>query len=88
VGFANFYRRFIRGFSKVARPLTDLTRQGIQPFKLGTEARIAFRKLQLLFVNAPLLRHFDPQLPTRVITDASGFGIGTVLEQLQAKSGQ
>lgn len=82
LGFTGFYRRFIRGYSKVASPLTDLLRGSkTGPLELPLSARIAFRHLCELFANAPLLRHYDPALPTRLETDASKFAVGAVLTQ-------
>jgi predicted aspartyl protease len=45
IGFANFYRRFIQNFSRICRPLHDLTKQG-QPWTWGTEQDEAFRELK------------------------------------------
>ncbi|RYP44155.1 hypothetical protein DL768_009354 [Monosporascus sp. mg162] len=83
LGFAGFYRRFIKGYSKITAPLTDLLKSSQQPrIKLEGSSLLAFRKLKILFTNAPLLRHFDPRLPIRLETDASDFAIGAVLSQL------
>lgn len=83
IGFAGFYRRFIKGYSKVTAPLTDLLKGDTnKPLQLGPSELEAFSKLKLLFVRAPFLRHYDPSLPTRVETDASAFAIGAVLTQL------
>ena len=80
LGFANFYRRFIEGFSKVCKPLTDLTKKGIR-WQWTEEAQNAFDTLKRRFTTAPILRHFDPALPTVMETDASDFAIGAVLSQ-------
>ncbi len=179
VGFANFYRRFIKGFSKIAAPLTELTkmspsridtdsharvvynvqrnasiafrgtvqrgvvvpprgtrtgtdsharvatnedtdsharvvsnvqRDGVVPsrgtvqrdaaiasrgtktnendskssFVLTPEAKNAFEELKTAFTTAPVLKHFTPELPIRVETDASGYAIGGILSQLHS----
>lgn len=85
LGFTGFYRRFIEGYSKVAAPLTDLLRSGGRPgtFQLGDVERAAFEKLRLLFQSAPVLRHFNPALPTRVEPDASNFALGAVISQCE-----
>jgi hypothetical protein len=57
-------------------------------FTLTQEARDAFEKLKKLFCNAPLLRHFDPELPIRVEPDASGFALAAILTQLQKDDSQ
>ena len=54
LGFANFYRRFIRDYSKVASPLTKLTSVKVT-FRLTEEANMAFLKLKKLFTSAPIL---------------------------------
>jgi len=81
LGFANFYRRFIQGFSKVCKPLTDLTRKGTA-FAWSAVCEDAFQLLKQLFTEGPILAHFDADRPTRVETDASDFALGAVLSQL------
>src|SRR5882762_3639912 len=81
LGFANFYRRFIQGFSKVCKPLTDLTRKGTA-FAWSTVCEDAFQLLKQLFTEGPILAHFNADRPTRVETDASDFALGTILSQL------
>ncbi|ERF68926.1 hypothetical protein EPUS_09504 [Endocarpon pusillum Z07020] len=80
IGFANFYRQFIKGFSKIALPLTKLTRKDV-PFNWGEEARKAFQTLKDMFTSSPVLQHFDPDLPCTVETDASDDACGGVLFQ-------
>ena len=83
LGFAGFYRRFVRGYSKITAPLTELLK-GKDPgwLQLDTRELEAVMKLKVMFTRAPFLRHYDPALPTRVETDASAFAIGAVLSQL------
>jgi hypothetical protein len=78
LGFENFYRRFIEGLSKVARPLTELT-----AFNWAEAARSALATLKHIFYVAPILVHFHPEKPTVVETDASDFALGAVLSQTQ-----
>ncbi|TPX54605.1 hypothetical protein PhCBS80983_g05852 [Powellomyces hirtus] len=80
LGFANFYRRFIQGYSKIAAPLTSLTRKEL-PFKWTAVAQAAFDALKKAFTSAPILVHPDPEKPFFVETDASDFAIGAVLLQ-------
>jgi hypothetical protein len=80
LGFCNFYRQFIKGYSIVATPLTDLTK-GDGPFKWTQAAQAAFEALKLAFESADILRHADPSLPYILETDASDFGMGAVLSQ-------
>uniref|UniRef100_A0A8C6P7M8 Gypsy retrotransposon integrase-like protein 1 n=3 Tax=Nothobranchius furzeri TaxID=105023 RepID=A0A8C6P7M8_NOTFU len=81
LGFANFYRRFIRNFSQTAIPLTNLTSTN-RPFVWSTEAEAAFQKLKKLFTNAPVLHRPDPQLQFTLEVDASDTGVGAVLSQV------
>lgn len=59
IGFANFYRRFIRNFSDVAKSLTVLFKQN-QSFSWGTEQQTAFDELKKAFTTSPVLIHPDP----------------------------
>ncbi|KAK3569659.1 hypothetical protein QTP86_002643 [Hemibagrus guttatus] len=88
LGFANFYRRFIRNYSSVAGPLTSLLRR--QPKKLSwmDQACTAFLQLKERFTTAPILRHPDPELPFVVEVDASCSGLGAVLSQWHGKPGK
>jgi Reverse transcriptase (RNA-dependent DNA polymerase)/RNase H-like domain found in reverse transcriptase/Integrase zinc binding domain/Retroviral aspartyl protease len=80
LGLANFYRRFINGYSRIARPLTDLTRKDVR-FGFSDAARTAFNSLKREFTSFPTLRHFDPLKPCTVSTDASDFAISGVFQQ-------
>ena len=70
LGFANFYRRFIKNFAEVAAPLTRLT--GNMSFRWTQEEQDAFDKLKKIFISEPVLAHFDPDRETVVETDSSG----------------
>lgn len=78
LGFANFYRRFIKSYSKVTSPLTRLLRKGIN-FEWTTKEQEAFDDLKKRFTTAPILQHFQPDLPLVLETDASDFAIAGVL---------
>ena len=80
LGFANYYRRFIEGFSTVAAPLHHLTNKDVT-FKWIEECQIAFDTLKQKLVDSPLLSY--PVADTTFIldTDASNVGIGAVLSQ-------
>jgi hypothetical protein len=83
LGFIGFYRRFIKGYSKITTSLTERTKGNqSSSFQLNTSELSAFRRLQVLFTQEPLLRHFDPALLIRVKPDASTYAIGAMLTQL------
>ena len=81
LGFANFYRRFIEGYSKIAGPLSELTKKD-QGFQWSSKAREAFDNLKKKFTTAPILATFDPKQRIILETDASDFAIGACLGQL------
>ena len=85
LGFANFYRRFIKDYSRIAAPLTALTRKDRKAFvfpwaNAGPEQR-AFEELKRAFTSAPILAHFDPQRETWLETDSSDYVAAAVLSQ-------
>jgi hypothetical protein len=55
LGFANFYRRFINGFSQVCRPLTESTKGDKKDWKWTKEMETALNKLKRRFTEAPIL---------------------------------
>ncbi|KAK3560218.1 hypothetical protein QTP86_000765 [Hemibagrus guttatus] len=83
LGFANFYRRFIRGYSSLTSPLTNLLRNKPKSLTWNPAAMQAFDTLKTTFTTAPLLAHPDPELPFIVEVDASTTGLGVVLSQQQ-----
>jgi hypothetical protein len=80
LGFANFYRRFIEGFSRICRPMTELTKDKV-PFVWSNECEESFKLLKQKFMEPPILVHFFPERPTIVETDASDFALGAILSQ-------
>jgi hypothetical protein len=87
LGFANFYRRFIRRYSHIAGPLFDLLKKtGI--FAWTEKAQSAFEALKHAFTTAPILQHFDPNLETVVETDASDYVVSGILSQYHFHDGQ
>lgn len=84
LGFANFYRDFIDNFSEIATPLTKLTRKDVA-FIWNKEHEDSFQTLKELFITAPILAHWDPDLDTVVECDCSGYALGASLLQLDRK---
>ena len=80
LGFANYYRRYVRNFAEIANPLTELTKKD-QKWHWGSDEQEAFQKLKIALCQAPFLVYPDPALPYTVVTDASGIAVGGVLMQ-------
>ena len=80
LGFANFYRRFIEGYSHKVKPLTRLLSKN-STFSWGKEQENTFQALKKSFCSAPILRHFNPELETILETDASDTAISGILSQ-------
>jgi len=80
LGFTNFYRRFIKDYSRVARPLTELTKK-TEKWSWNPEVGKAFNELKKRFTTAPILAHCDAQLPVIIETDTSDFALGAVRSQ-------
>ncbi|KAL8411455.1 hypothetical protein RB596_000918 [Gaeumannomyces avenae] len=80
LGFLNFYRRFIRDFSKKAAPLTNFTKNNV-PFYWGEREQEAFELLREAVTQEPVLVIPDPERPFEVETDASDYAIGGQLGQ-------
>ncbi|KAJ9535221.1 hypothetical protein OSB04_un001694 [Centaurea solstitialis] len=80
LGHAGFYRRFIKDFSKIARPLTELLAKDT-PFSFNDSCLEAFEKLKKELTSAPIIQPPDWTLPFELMCDASDFAIGAVLGQ-------
>ncbi|WVZ90863.1 hypothetical protein U9M48_037122 [Paspalum notatum var. saurae] len=78
--FAGYYRRFIKDFSKIAKPMTSLTKKNAK-FVWGPKCEDGFRELNKLLTTAPVLAQPDVTKPFDVYCDASGQGLGCVLMQ-------
>ena len=82
IGFCNFYRRFIQDFSKIARPLHDLTKKDA-PWRWDSAQQQAFDALKDKITSAPVLAMPRDDGQYRVEADASDYAVGAVLSQLQ-----
>ena len=80
MGLASYYRKFIKGFSQLAKPLTDLTRDRVNWY-WGDAAASSFKALKVVMATAPILHlpNFEKQFI--VTTDASDVAVGAILEQ-------
>ena len=94
LGFVGYYRRFIKNFSQISRPLTDLMpiptgkknkgkKKERREWYWGENQMNAFDTLKRLLTSSPILGYADSTLPYELHTDASGFGLGAVLYQEQ-----
>ena len=82
LGLCSYYRRFIPQFSTIAKPLTKLTEKD-QGFRWGEEQEAAWATLKQKLLTSPVLAYPDPQVEFILDTDASAYGIGAVLSQVQ-----
>ena len=80
LGHAGFYRRFIKDFSKIAKPLYKLLEKDAK-FIWERECQESFEELKYHLTTAPIVRAPNWQLPFEVICDASDLAIGAVLGQ-------
>jgi hypothetical protein len=83
---ASYYRRFVTNFARIARPLNNLTRKGVV-FTMGEDQISAFETLKDCMTKAPVIAHFDPSYVTIVQTDASLYGWGFVISQINPTTG-
>jgi len=84
LGFARFYRRFIKDYSEVVTPLTRMTKKEggkYVPYVWGPEPQAAFDLLKKAFTSAPILGHFDYDREIIVSTDASDYVSAGILSQ-------
>jgi hypothetical protein len=80
LGHANFYHRFVKDYSKIAKPLTELLKQDTE-FVMDEERLLAFRRLKETLCSAPVMRPPDWNLPFEIMCDASDYAVGAVLGQ-------
>ena len=84
LGHTGFYRRFIKDFSNISKPLLTLLVQGT-PFLFDEEFEWAFSILKEKLVSAPIIMAPDWELPFKLMCDASDYTIGAVLGQCKNK---
>ncbi|BBN67648.1 transposable element gene [Prunus dulcis] len=84
LGHAGFYRRFIKDFSKISRPLCTLLAKDT-PFNFDKACLEAFNKLKALLTSAPIIAAPNWDLPFELMCDASDYAVGAVLGQRKDK---
>ncbi|UYV66779.1 hypothetical protein LAZ67_4002838, partial [Cordylochernes scorpioides] len=82
LGLSSYYRRFIKSYANKSRPLNSLLKKD-EKLIWGEEQNESFRILKQELGSSPVLGHFVEGAETHVHTDASGYGLGAVLVQIQ-----
>ena len=80
LGHAGFYRRFIKDFSKISKPLTNLLQMDV-PFSFNDDFIESFNILKNALITAPIIQPPDWKLPFEIMCDASDYAVGAVLGQ-------
>ncbi|CAH2086561.1 unnamed protein product [Euphydryas editha] len=80
IRLASFFRKFIKGFSIIAKPLTQLLRKNVK-WQWGSAEETAFLTLKGELVKRPILSFYNPEYETQVHTDASKVGVAGILMQ-------
>jgi hypothetical protein len=80
LGLAGYYRRFMEGFSKIAKPMTELLEKG-KTIEWTPRREASFQELKKRLTTAPVLTMPDMERPFSIYCDASGEGLGCVLMQ-------
>ncbi|GFW61071.1 retrovirus-related Pol polyprotein from transposon 297 [Trichonephila clavipes] len=86
LGLTGYFRKYIKDYSKIAKPLNDLTRKK-NLFVFGTQQKEAFEKLKKIMSEAPILHLYKYGRKTELHTDACKQGYGTILLQ-EAEDGK
>jgi hypothetical protein len=84
LGHAGFYRQFIKDFSQIARPLTNLLAKDA-PFEFTNECLAAFHTLKKALISAPIIQPPDWSLTFEIMCDVSDYAVGAVLGQTKDK---
>ncbi len=82
LGFVSFFRSFVKGFSAIAEPLTEMTKKNRSISNWSETCTESFNTLKTALISAPILRHVDWSLPFRGHVDASQVSIGGVVTQV------
>ena len=85
LGLVGYYRKFIKNFAKIAKPLTVLTRMDVK-FKWKETHHCTFMKLNDAIIQAPILRYLDTTKPYIVYTDASNDTCRAQLSQMHEEA--
>jgi hypothetical protein len=80
LGHAGFYRRFIKDFSKISKPLTNLLQKDV-PFSFNNDCVESFNILKNTLISAPIIQPPNWNLPFEIMCDTSDYAVGVVLGQ-------
>lgn len=80
LGLTGYFRKFVRGYSAIARPLSNLLRANVK-FQFDTAERNAFEQLKIILSEQPILNLYRVGAETELHTDASKYGYGAILFQ-------
>ena len=81
LGLFSYYRKFVKGFSQIAKPITTLLKKDV-PYIWTNDQQNSFDKLKEKLITSPILQYPDFTKEFILYTDASGVGLGAVLSQL------
>ncbi|KAL4296425.1 hypothetical protein GQ457_12G013270 [Hibiscus cannabinus] len=84
LGHAGFYRRFIKNFSAISKPICNLLSKD-SVFEWNEDCELAFKKIKNMLISAPIMRPPDWALPFEIMCDASDYAVGAVLGQRKDK---
>ena len=87
LGFANFYQKFIEGYSCICQPMFNLLKKE-KEWNWNKDCQMVFDQLKESFCTAPILKHFDPTLETILETDISDYVVSGILRQKHVENGK
>ena len=85
IGFANFYRQFIKDCSKIGTPITETLKGDKTKLYWEPKQNQAFEEVKTRFITVPILEHFYPDQQTVIEAHASDFALGCVLPHFKEK---
>ena len=85
LGHASFYRRFIKDFSHIARPLTNVLAKDV-PFEFDDACLKSFEILKKTLISASIIQPPNWMLPFKIMCDASDYIVGQFWDKLKIKS--
>jgi hypothetical protein len=81
LGTLNYYHRFLPNLATVVKPMNELLEKN-RKFDWSTKCQEAFEKSKQLITSEPVLTHYNPELPVRLASDASPYGISGILSHV------